>query len=244
MKKSLSRTLLLAAPLLLAACASKPVGMKSEADYYAEANDALKRGNFNTAVQLFEALESQYPVGIYTKQAQLEVIYGKLRQADYLGAIAAADRYIRLHPGSERLDYVLYLRGLANYNIDQDTLLKRLPINLAHRDMGQTKVAFDDFRQLLTRYPASPYAADARQRMIYLRNQLAEAEMHVARYYETRGASVAALNRARWVVENYSESTAVPEALRMMVKHYRALGMKDLADQAERLLKANPDLQG
>lgn len=239
MKKSLSRVVVLAAlPLLLAACSSKPMGIKSEADYYQEANAALKAGNFNVAVNAFEALEAQYPVGVFTEQAQLEVIYGKYKQADYLAAIAAADRYIRLHPNSDRLDYVLYLRGLSNYNIDQDTLLKRMPINLAHRDMGQAKVAFDDFSQLLTRYPASPYAPDARQRMIYLRNQLAEAELHVARYYETRGANVAALNRARWVVENYSESTAVPEALKLMIKHYKALGMNDLAEQAQALLPA------
>ncbi|MDP1541325.1 MAG: outer membrane protein assembly factor BamD [Moraxellaceae bacterium] len=237
MKKSLSRVVVIVAlPLLLAACANKPSAIKSEADYYQEANEALKAGNFNVAVNAFEALEAQYPVGVFTEQAQLEVIYGKYKQADYLAAIAAADRYIRLHPTSDRIDYVLYLRGLANYNIDQDTLLKRMPINLAHRDMGQAKVAFDDFGQLLTRYPASPYAPDARQRMIYLRNQLAEAELHVARYYETRGANVAALNRARWVVENYSESTAVPEALKLMIKHYQALGMNDLADQAKALL--------
>ncbi len=242
MKKSLSRILVIAAlPLLITACASKPMVIKSEADYYQDANAALKSGNFGVAVTAFEALEAQYPVGVYTEQAQLEIIYGKYKQADYLAAISAADRYIRLHPNSDRLDYVLYMRGLSNYNIDQDTLLKRMPVNLAHRDMGQAKVAFDDFRQLLTRYPSSPYAADARQRMIYLRNQLAEAELHVARYYETRGASVAALNRARWVVENYSESTAVPEALKLMIKHYRALGMNDLADQAQALLpKATP----
>jgi len=237
MKKSLSRVVVIVAlPLLLAACASKPMVIKSEAEYYQEANEALKSGNFNVAVKAFEALEAQYPVGVFTQQAQLEVIYGKYKQADYLGAINAADRYIRLHPTSEHLDYVLYIRGLANYNIDQDTLLKRMPVNLAHRDMGQAKVAFDDFGQLLSRYPASPYAPDARQRMIFLRNQLAEAELHVARYYETRGASVAALNRARWVVENYSESTAVPEALQLMIRHYKALGMDDLAEQAKALL--------
>jgi outer membrane protein assembly factor BamD len=237
MKKSLSRIVVIVAlPLLMAGCASKPTTIKSEAEYYEEANKALKAGNFNAAVTSLEALEAQYPVGMYTEQAQLEVIYGRYKQADYLGAIAAADRYIRLHPTSERLDYVLYMRGLANYNIDQDTLLKRMPVNLAHRDMGQAKVAFDDFGQLLSRYPASPYAPDARQRMVFLRNQLAEAELHVARYYETRGANIAALNRARWVVENYSESTAVPEALKLMIKHYEALGMSDLAEQAKQLL--------
>lgn len=240
MKMLVARSLLIAIPATLVGCAVTPkVTVKSEAQYYQEANASLKAGNYTGAVTAFEALESQYPVGNYTEQAQLEVIYGKLMQTDYLAAIAAADRYLRLYPQSPRIDYVLYLRGLANYNADQDGLLKRLPINMAHRDMGQAKVAFDDFRQLITRYPNSPYVADARQRMIYLRNQLAESEMHVARYYQTRGALVAVINRARWVVENYPESSAVPEALKLLASSYDAMGMKDLAKQTQELLAAN-----
>lgn len=240
MKMLLARSLVIAIPVALAGCTVTPkVTVKSEAQYYQEANASLKSGNYTGAVTAFEALESLYPVGNYTEQAQLEVIYGKLMQADYLAAITAADRYLRLHPESARLDYVLYLRGLANYNADQDGLLKRLPINMAHRDLGQAKVAFDDFRQLISRYPNSPYVADARQRMIYLRNQLAESEMHVARYYQTRGAQVAVINRARWVVENYPESSAVPEALLLLATSYEAMGMKELAKQTQELLAAN-----
>jgi len=241
MNKSMFRSLLIALPLALGACASNPNqgGVKTEAQYYEEASKALKAGNYGVAVSGYEALESQYPVGRYTEQAQLEVIYGKYMQADYLAAINAADRYLRLHPESPRLDYVLYLRGLSNYSIDQDSILKRMPINMAHRDFGQARIAFDDFRQVISRYPASPYVADARQRMVYLRNQFAEGELHVARYYETRGALVAVVNRARWVVENYPESSAVPEALQMLVKNYKALGMDDLAAQAQTLLKAS-----
>lgn len=243
MNKLMFRSLLLALPLALAACASSPhqTGVKTESEYYQEAHDALKAGNYGVAVSGYEALESQYPVGRYTEQAQLEIIYGKYKQAEYLAAITAADRYLRLHPESPRLDYVLYLRGLSNYAIDQDSILKRMPINMAHRDFGQARIAFDDFRQLINRYPDSPYVADARQRMIFLRNQFAEAEMHVARYYESRGALVATVNRARWVVENYPESAAVPEALQMLVRDYKTLGMDDLASQAETLLK---DSQG
>lgn len=240
MKKLIARSLLTALPLLLAACASTPQNtVKTEAQYYKEASAALKAGNYGAAVTGFEALESQYPVGNYTEQAQLEVIYGKYMQADYLAAIAAADRYLRLHPESARLDYVLYLRGLSNYSIDQDSLLKRLPVNMAHRDMGQARIAFDDFRQVISRYPSSPYAADSRQRLVYLRNQLAETELHVARYYESRGALVAAVNRARWVVENYPESNAVPEALQVLARNYKALGIKDLAAQVEDLQRRN-----
>lgn len=244
MKMLIARPLLLALPLALTACAATPkVTVKSEAQYYQEANASLKSGNFTGAVTAYEALESQYPVGNYTEQAQLEVIYGKLMQADYSAAIAAADRYLRLHPESTRLDYVLYLRGIANYNADQDGLLKRLPIEMAHRDLGQAKIAFDDFRQLLSRYPDSPYVADARQRMIYLRNQLAEAELHVARYYQMRGALVAVINRARWVVENYPESSAVPEALKLLADSYQKLGMSELAKQTSDLLAANTAAQ-
>lgn len=230
----------LATALLTAGCASNPkqVGVKSEAQYYQDASAAMKAGNYTTAVTNLEALESQYPVGSYTEQAQLELIYGKYMQADYSAAVAAADRYIRLHPESTRLDYVIYMRGLSNYLADQDAILRRLPVNLAHRDLGQARIAFDDFRQLLTRYPDSPYGADARQRMVYLRNQFAEAEMNVARYYKTRGAYVAMIDRARWVVENYPESAAVPEALQLLVQGYDALGMKDLAAQTLTLIAA------
>ena len=236
--KKMSRLALSLAVLLLAACAAQKPTIKTEASYYTEANEALKAGNYGVAVTGYEALESQYPVGSYTEQAQLELIYGRYMQADYASAIAAIDRYLRLHPESPNLDYVFYMRGLSNYAIDQDAILKRLPVNMAHRDMGQAKVAFDDFRQLITRYPSSQYVADAHQRLIYLRNQFAEAELHVARYYETRGAFVAAINRARWVVENYPESSAVPEALAILVKNYTALDMKDLAAQAQGLLQS------
>ncbi|MEO6697787.1 MAG: outer membrane protein assembly factor BamD [Paraperlucidibaca sp.] len=236
--KKMSRLALTAAVLLLAACTSQKPVVKTEASYYSEAHESLKAGNYGVAVTGYEALESQYPVGNYTEQAQLELIYGRYMQADYASAIAAVDRYLRLHPESLNLDYVFYMRGLSNYAIDQDAILKRLPINMAHRDMGQAKVAFDDFRQLITRHPNSQYNPDARQRMVYLRNQFAEAELHVARYYETRGAFVAAINRARWVVENYPESQAVPEALTILVNNYTALDMKDLAAQAQGLLHA------
>lgn len=237
--KKLSRLALAAAAVLVTACAAQKPTVKTEADYYNEAHEALKGGNYSVAVTGYEALESQYPVGNYTEQAQLELIYGRHMQGDYASAIAAIDRYLRLHPESANLDYVLYLRGLSNYAIDQDSILKRLPVNMAHRDMGQARVAFDDFRQLITRYPNSQYNADARQRMVYLRNQFAEAELHVARYYETRGAYVAVINRARWVIENYPESQAVPEALSLLVKNYTALGMTDLAAQAKALLRSN-----
>lgn len=235
---------LVALALALAACASshakkESLIVKTDAQYYQDANSALKIGNYSAAVASFEELESQYPVGRYTEQAQLEVIYGKYMQADYIAAIASADRYLRLHPESPRLDYVLYYRGLSNYAADQDVLLKHLPVNMAYRDPGQAKIAYDDFRQLLTRYPNSPYVADARQRMIYMRNQAAEAELNVARYYETRGASISALNRARWVVENYPESTSIGEALQIEIRSYRKLGMNDLADQTAALLQAN-----
>lgn len=222
--------------LMLAGCASTPkVSVKRESDYYKLADGALRAGNYTVAITNLESLESQYPVGRYTEQAQLEVIYAKHMQADHIGAVAAADRYIRLHPDSTQLDYVLYLRGLSNYAVDQDSLLKRLPVDNAHRDIGSQRTAFDDFRQLILRYPDSPYTTDARQRMVYIRNQLAESELNAARYYETRGATLSVINRARWVVENYPESAAVPEALTLLVRSYRRLNMSDLAEQTERL---------
>lgn len=230
----------LAASLLATGCASNHpvVGVKSEAQYYQDAGAAMKAGNYNTAVANLEALESQYPVGVYTEQTQLELIYGKYMQGDYAAAVTAADRYIRLHPESTHLDYALYMRGIANFLDDQDTILRHLPVNMAHRDLDQARVAFEDFRQLLSRYPDSPYAADARQRMVYLRDEFAESEMNVARYYKTRHAWVAVTERTRWVIENYPESSVIPEALKLQAESYDALGMKDLAQQTRTLLAA------
>lgn len=236
----LLRLLPLTIAALMAACAEDPSKgpAKSEQAYYESAQKSIKAGNFNNASQELEALESHFPVGVYTEQAQLQLIYAKYNKLDYAGAAADAARFIRLHPGNPQADYAYYMRGLADYEAGADSLSRYLPMNPAHRDLTASRDAFADFRELTTRYPDSPYSADARQRMIYLRNLFAENEMHVARYYVRRQAWVGALARAHNVVYGYQGSPSVPEALALEVVCYEKLGLKSDSDTALAQLKA------
>lgn len=225
---------------LLGACAShKNKGPMSEKEYYDAAQKSMRSGNWSTATENLEALESHYPVGAYTEQAQLELIYAKLRHVDYSGASAAADRFIRLHPNHPQVDYAYYMRGLADYEADRDFFTRYLPVESAWRDLSSVRDAFSGFRELVTRFPNSEYAPDARARMIFIRNQLAEAEIHVARFYARKKAYVSCVNRARWIVENYPGAPQVQDALALEIWAYEKLGLKDLAEQELALLKAN-----
>jgi outer membrane protein assembly factor BamD len=239
----LSRALPLAALslALLAACSTNPKSepVKTEKAYFDSAQKSMSAGNFSTAAEELESLESHYPVGVYTEQAELQLIYAKYQHIDYAGAAAAADRFIRLHPGNSQLDYAMYLKGLADFELGSDNFNRYLPMDPAHRDLSAERDAFADLRTLLTRFPDSQYAPDARQRMVYLRNQFAEAEMHVARFYMKRHAWVAALARARWVVEGYQGAPVIPEALAAEVYCYQRLSLTTQADGTLALLKAN-----
>lgn len=235
-----SRLLVLLCMALLAGCASSgKKGPMTEKDYYEAAQRSLRAGNFQTASEHLEALESHYPVGQYTEQAQLDLIYARFRHLDHAGASAAADRFLRLHPGHPQSDYAQYMKGLAAYEADRDVFTRYLPVNPAHRDLSAGREAFREFALLLERYPQSSYAQDARARMRYLRNQMAESELHVARYYAKRRAWVSSLNRSRWVLENYPGAPSVPDALALQVYAYDQLGMTDLAAQQLALLRQN-----
>lgn len=234
----------LALAVALAACSHAPDKTQSlsEKEYYDAAQKSLAFGNFETATKHLEALESHFPVGRYTEQAQLQLIYARLKHLDYSGALSAADRFIRLHPQHERLDYAMYLKGLASFESGRDSMLAMFNQNEAHRDQSNSRNAFAIFRDLVTRFPDSAYAADARQRMIDLRNNFAEGEMHAARYYLKRGTLVSALNRSRWVIENYPQTPQTPEALAMSAFCYDKLDQPELAATTLATLKLNyPD---
>lgn len=225
---------------LLGACASHKVNKPlSEKEYYETAEKSLRSGNFSKADENLEALESHYPVGAYTEQAQLELIYAKFRRVDYPGAAAAAERFIRLHPNHAQADYAYYMHGLADHEADRDFFTRYLPVPAAWRDQDSVRNAYNDFRELLTRFPDSEYAPDARARMIFIRNQFAEAEMHVARFYARKKAYLSCLNRARWIVENYPGTPQTADALALEAWAYEKLGIKDMAEQQMALLKAN-----
>ncbi|SFR86598.1 Beta-barrel assembly machine subunit BamD [Marinobacter daqiaonensis] len=235
------RFLLLAATLALGACVSAPneQEVQPEEAYYDKARSAMSSGNFNVAERNLDLLETYYPFGRYAEQAQLDLIYARYQNLDLEGARTAADRFLRLHPQSEHADYALYMRGLASYNLDVGLATRYLGVDPTDRDPGEQRQAFRDFSELLSRYPDSEYAPDARQRMIAIRNRLAELELHAANYYIRRQAYVAANNRARYVVENFPSTPSTEEALILMAETYRVLELDDAAKDAVRLLAVN-----
>lgn len=211
----------------------------SASKLYAEARDELSSGNYDKSIQYFEKLESRYPFGTYAQQAQMEVAYAHYRQGDQAQALAATERFIKLHPNHPNVDYMYYLRGLINFNSRSsffDFISKQDP---SERDSKAARDAFDSFKQLADRFPESVYTKDAIARMKYLVNALARYDVHVANYYYRRGAYVAAANRAQHVVTDYREAPAVEEALSLMSRSYGKLEMPELRDDANRVLKTN-----
>lgn len=206
---------------------------------YGEAKAALDSGDYETAIDYYEKLESRFPFGPYAEQSQIDVAYAYWKQDEYASAIAAADRFIKLHPRHPSVDYAYYLKGLVNFEQGASFLDRLVPRDRSRRDPGAVRQSFDDFSELVTRFPQSKYAQDARQRMTYLKNMLSEHELHVADYYMRRGAYVAAANRARHVVENYQGAPSVPEALVLMAKAYRMMDLDDLSADALRVLALN-----
>ncbi len=207
--------------------------------FYAEASEALASGDYQTAIDYYEQLEASYPFGRYAMQAQLDVAYAYYKAEEPESAIAAANRFIKLHPRNPFVDYAYYLKGIVNFNRTLGFLERFLPLDAAQRDPGASMEAFRDFSELARLFPDSPYAEDARKRMHYLRNNLARHEVLVARYYMKRGAYLAAANRAGQVVKNFSRTPAVEPALELMAAAYTRLGMNDLAADAERVLRLN-----
>lgn len=232
---------------LLAACSGDGdendiVADSGEQQIYEQAQRFLNARNFDLAIRALQALESRYPFGRYAEQAQLELIYAHFGAYEPEAAVEAADRFIRLHPQHPSVDYAYYMKGLATAVSNEDLLARFSPTDKTKRDTSYAKEAFAEFAQLVSRYPDSPYAGDAKDRMVYLRNLLARHEIHVANYYFRRGAYLAAANRGRFVVENFQRTPAVPDALAVMAQGYLLLGMSDLAQDAIDTLALNyPD---
>jgi outer membrane protein assembly factor BamD len=212
------------------------------AKLYSEASDEMASGNYERAVPLFERLESRYPFGTYAQQAQINIAYSWYKAADQAQALAAAERFIKLHPNHPNVDYMYYLRGLINFNDRSGIFDFVSQQDMTERDPKGTREAFDSFKLLVDRFPDSQYTPDAIDRMKYLVNAMAQYDVHVANYYYRRGAYVAALDRAKNAVAEYRTAPAVEEALFVMVRCYDQLGMTDLRDDANRVfLKNYPD---
>jgi len=235
-------TVLLLSLALISGCSKDEVEDDLEATelaYYTSAQESLRAGNYSGAIQKLQLLESRFPFGRYAEQAQLEIIFAYYKSVQPEAARSAADRFIRLHPTHPNVDYAYYLKGMVSFEQDKNFLSNIIPMDPSTRDPGAARESFQDFSQLINRYPNSEYAPDAQKRMKYLRNLLAAAEIHVARYYIRRGAYVAAVNRGRYVFENFQEAAAVPDALAIMVEAYQLLEMNDLAEKALLVLNSN-----
>jgi outer membrane protein assembly factor BamD len=232
------------ASLSLTGCGSDPVEKDETINWspqriYTEAKESMGEGAYDRAIKLFEKLEARYPYGRYAQQAQLEVAYAYYRSLEPAQAIAACERFIRLHPNHPNVDYAYYLKGLVDFNEDLGLMASISRQDLTERDPKAAQNSFESFRQLVTRFPDSKYAADATQRMKYLVNALASHEVHVANYYLKRGATIAAANRAKTSLTTYPDAPANEEALFIMVKAYDQLGLVDLRKDAERVMRKN-----
>ncbi len=228
--------------VLLSACATveadKTIGW-SPNKIYSEAKDEMNSGAYDKAVSLFEKLEGRAAGTPLAQQAQLEKAYAYYKTGDKAQALATLDRFIKLHPASSALDYALYLKGTINFNEDLGLFSFLSRQDLSERDQKAAKESFESFKELSTRFPDSRYTPDARQRMVYIVNSLGQYEVHVARYYYSRGAYVAAINRSQSALADYSNVPALEEALYIMLKSYEALGMTQLRDDTQRVLAMN-----
>lgn len=242
------RSLALIAFLFLAGCAI--FGDPTEIDetkgwsvqrLNAEAEISMKDRDYDKAIKYYETLQSRYPHGRYALQAEMQVAYAYYKKGEAASAIAAADRFIKLHPHHPNVDYIYYLKGLATFN-ERGIVEKMTAQEISDRDPKSLRESFASFKELVTRFPNSRYAKDATLRMGYLVNTLAAHEMHVARYYMKREAYVAAVNRCKFVIETYPQTPSVEEALVVMTSAYDLLGLDDLKQDTLRVLKTNyPD---
>ena len=198
--------------------------------------ESMASGNFPTAVAYFQALEARYPFSNSTRQAKLDMVYAYYRNRELESAIDAAEEFELENPTHPRVDYCLYMKGLAFFDQAPNILERAFRVDMSERPPRNTMQSFSVFQELLRRFPNSQYAPDSRERMIFLRNRLATYENHVAAYYMRRGAYVAAINRAKYSLEHFPGAPALEDSLQILVNAYEELGMRELADDARRVL--------
>lgn len=229
----------------LASCGKNDRDLRSGAEeLFERGNNSMQGGNYRNSIAYFEALEARYPFSNQAKQAQLNLIYSYYRNGEPEAAIDAAIQFERENPTHPRVDYALYMQGIANFSGQHTRMHRLFRFDLSKRPPVKALESFSAFSRLVQRYPDSRYAADARQRMVFLRNRLAEHQNHVANYYLRRGAYAAALNRAKFSMETFDGAPAVSDSLFIMITAYEQLGMKDLAESTKRVLAENyPDAE-
>jgi outer membrane protein assembly factor BamD len=241
-----ARAVLIALMLaLLAACGStseQEIETLPVEELYGEAKASLDAGNYERAVRYYKRLTSRFPFGDFSEQAHLDLAYAQFKRTEYDDSLSTVNRFIKTYPAHPKIDYAYYLRGLVNFERNRSYIDRMVPSQAGNRDLVSARQSFNDFGEMLRRYPESSYAPDARQRMVFLRNDLASYELTVARYYFRRGAFVASANRGKFIVENYQQAEQIPDALAVMAASYEALGLPDLAADTKRVLESNaPD---
>jgi len=209
---------------------------------YSVGKEALTNGNNTKAIHYFQRLIARFPFGPYTEQATMELSFAQYKDGKNEDAYSTIGRFIKTYPTQKHADYAYYLRGVINFDRDRSFMDRYANQDMTKRDQGNTLQSFEDFNELVTKFPNSRYAPDARQRMIYLRDNLSKAQIHIALFYLKEGAYVASINRSKEILERYERTPAVGDALAIMVISYRALGQEKLAADSERVLKLNfPD---
>ena len=228
--------------LLVSSCSSNeemPDERLVEKELYDQAQTRLKNGSFSTAILSLEALESRFPFGRYAEQAQAELIYAYYMNSQFEASQSAAERFINLHPRHSHTGYAFYMKGLAAFTDDSGLFTRYFQSDLAKREVVMAQTSFGELSEFISRYPESKYVPHAKQRMIYLRNLLAEHEIYVADFYMKRGAYLAAIGRAKYVIENLPNTPQTPFALSILVEAYEILEYEELRKTSLEILNAN-----
>ena len=243
MEKLTVKIILTVLALTLAGCSStddlEQVPNKSAQGLFVDARAALDNGLYQKAIQILGAIDSRFPFGPVSHQVQLDLIYAYYKSGDAAQGIALSDRFLRLNPNNSNVDYVYYMRALINISTEENLFQDLAGIDRTDRDPEASRSAFNDFKAIVTNYPESKYAADARKRMLSIKSRLARYEIAVARYYIKREAYASAANRGRYVVEYFAPSAEIEQALEIMIECYDKLGLADLKSNAMQVLAAN-----
>ncbi len=206
---------------------------------YEKAQMSIANGNYTRGIQIFEAIQARYPFSDLSRQIQLELMYAYYKSGKIEQAVDAADTFMRENPIHPRVDYALYIKGLSYFDDDPGILERLFRKDTSKRPPKEIELAYTSLRRLVERFPSSEYAPDAEQRMLYIKNRLAEYENHVANYYLRRGAYVAALSRAKAALEQFNGAKGNAQSLQIMAAAYDNLGMTELAEDARKVLAAN-----
>ena len=216
-----------------------PTAEWSAERFYLEARAELNKGNYLTAIEYYETLESRYPFGKYATQAQIDVAYAYYKFNEPDSAITAIDRFIKLHPRDPNVDYAYYLKGLVNFSRGGTILDVLSARDLSEFDKNILLTAYNDFRLLVQRFPDSKYVEDSSRRMIFLRDELARADFRVASYYASRDAWIAVANRTNYILQNYQGASVIRSTLELQLKAYQALELDELARDTQRIIDLN-----